>query len=182
MKPLVASLRAVVAACAALPLMPAAPLAADGHALQIVISVPQTGGERAIFLVGDDPHFHVVLHNRSAHPIRLWDQTYSWGRYALRFEMIDENDRPVEIRRRSVKFLKNIKAFDELGAGEMAAINVYFASDEWQTFPLPSKDNPLQVDLRAIYEVKPDDASARLGVWTGRIQSELATYRFEDRR
>ena len=150
--------------------------------LDLSIAVPLVNGVRPIFLTGPGAHFHVVLLNRAQSPLRIWREGNSWGHAALRFEGIDAEGKPFVIRRRAVPFLQNAPSYQVLEPGGTFVVDVLFADDSWQTFPLPAKGGLLNVALQAIYEVPLDMAAKQHGVWTGKIASPLETYRFEDRQ
>lgn len=150
--------------------------------LTVSIAVPVMDGVRPIFVAGPQAHFHVVLHNASQAPVRVWRAGNSWGNAALHFELTDAAGKIREVRRRAVPLLQNAPVWQVLAPGEMLVTDVYFAGDEWETFPLPGKGEQLSVTLKAIYQVAADQAAHKHGVWTGKISSPPKKYRFEDRR
>jgi hypothetical protein len=150
--------------------------------LEVSVAVPSRDGTRSIFVTNDSPHFHVVLRNRSERVLNVWTPTYSKGYGALHFEVVDAEGKAIEIHRRPGVFLQNAPQTYQLGPGETQVIDVHFASDEWQTFPLPQKNEILVTQMRAVYQVLEDEASRTHSVWTGEINSPALPYRFEDRR
>ena len=159
---------------------PAEPQPPAGHPatdLEVAMAVPERGGARLVFVTGPQSHFHGVLRNRSAAPLKLWEPSCSWGYDALRFKAVDAQGRAIEIRRRPGSFLKNLPITFSLGPGEMAVIDVSFASEEWQTFRLPAKGQTIATRMQAIYEAPADEEARKQGAWTGTTSSPLETYR-----
>lgn len=157
-------------------------VSAETRELEVSIAVPQRRGVRAIFVTGEAPHFHVVLRNPGPQPLQLWATECSWGYSALRFEVLDDAGKTIQVLRSPKQFLANAPVVLEVGAGESIVIDVYFEGSDWKAFPLPAKGQSLATKMRAIYEV-PDEAIAREhGVWTGKVESPLESYRFENRR
>jgi hypothetical protein len=157
------------------------PSAADAP-LKVSIAVPLVDGVRPIIATGPASHFHVVLENLSQKPVRIWRAGNSRSHAALHFELTDTAGKTRAIRRRAVPFLQNAPVWQELSPGDMLVIDVYFAGDEWEAFPLPAKGKQATIKLRAIYSVAPDQAAQKHGVWTGSVSSPLVTYRFENHR
>ena len=150
--------------------------------LELSIAVPLIDDTRPIFVTGPAAHFHVVLRNRSAEPIRIWREGNSWGHAALRFQVADADGRAIEVRRRPVPFLQNAPTFETLSPGDAKVFDIYFAGDQWEAFPLPDDGASLELKLQAIYEVADDDAARTHHVWVGKISSKAEVCRFQDRR
>ena len=132
--------------------------------LDVSIAVPLVNGVRPIFVTGRGAHFHVVLRNRAQSPLRIWREGNSWGHAALRFEGIDAEGTPLVIRRRAVPFLQNAPSYQVLEPGGTFVVDIHFADDSWETFPLPAKRGQFDVQLQAIYEVPLDKAAGQHGV------------------
>lgn len=138
--------------------------------LRLAIAVPLWRGSRTVFLTSHASHFHVVLENISQDPIRIWSEACSWGYEALSFEMQTPHGM-VLIRRKSINWKQNTPDYILLNPTELQIFDIYFASEEWQRFPLPSAQHSLTLMLRAVYTVSSDPLSKRFNVWSGRLTS-----------
>ena len=147
------------------------PIRADEQ-LSISLSVPARDDARRIDATGPGPHFHALVSNRARSPLRIWDDTFSWGYYALRVEVTDARGQTSVIHKREVAFTRNIPAFWKLPPGEQLAMDIHLGDS--RTWEQPSNGGSrgcVPVTIRAVYDVTPTTESARYGVWTGRVAS-----------
>ncbi len=78
---------------------------------------------------------------------------------------------PDVAKKKPMEWTKNYPDFMELAPGEHYVIDVY-PHRGWTGFPLPASGKEMKLKLRAVYEIRPDDDSKKLNVWTGRIESD----------
>jgi hypothetical protein len=142
--------------------------------LELKIAVPIHHQHRSL---NDGDHFHVLVRNVSDQPIRLWTDRYSWGYSNLSFEIVGDDGKATPVRKKPRGWDKNYPDWLELKPGDTYVLNVNLnAADVWENPPRASGAKPTQLKLRAVYEITPDEQSAKLGVWTGKIQSGVHTY------
>src|SRR5262245_18618909 len=98
-----------------------------GVALFISLSVPAREDVPRIDVTGPIPHFHDLVSNRSGSPLRVWEDTFSWGYYALRFEITDAGGHTSVVHKKQVAFARNFPASWKLQPGEQLAIDVHLA-------------------------------------------------------
>ena len=144
-------------------------------AVRIVPMTFQGKGERTITLWQPSHHFYVVLTNVSDKPIRLWKEWCSWGYFCLSFEVKDETDKVTAVMKSPRPWSKNYPDWTIIPPGDHMVFEVTFGSD-WDKPVLPEKGKSMQVKMRAIYEIRPDDDTKKAEVWTGRITSPEETY------
>ncbi len=155
-------------------------LAAQDDTLSVTIAIPQHHNHRSL---NTTDHIHVLITNTSDEPIRLWSDRYSWGYSNLSFEIIDEGGMAVgKVSKKSRGWNKNFPDWLQIGPGESYVLNVDLFSEQgrkiWDGVPKPIgvSAKPYLVKLRSVYEVKPDEQSRKIGVWTGKIKSSVGTY------
>lgn len=144
--------------------------------LAISIAIPAAGPHRTIKTASSFP---VVLTNTSAEPIRLWEEPCSWGYDNLRFELIAPDDSVTVVKKKPRYWKRNVPLWCELQPGEHYVRNVaFYSSEAWANVPAapPPGQGPRKIRMRAVYEIKPDKHSVRLGVWVGKITSPVGTY------
>ena len=143
-----------------------------GEQLSISLSAPARDDTRRIDATGPGPHFHAVVSSRSGSPLRIWDDTFSWGYYALSLEVTDSKGQTSVIQKREVAFTRNIPAFWKLQPGEQLAMDIHLGdSRKWEQPSNGASRGCAPVTIRVVYEVTPTAESARYGVWTGRVAS-----------
>jgi hypothetical protein len=139
------------------------------------IAIPQReDGTRRVITGRPNEHFHVLLSSRTG-PLRVWDDAFSWGYYALSFELVGEHGDVRTIHKKPMDFTVNFPAWLRLEPPDHLVFDVFLGDRKiWDGVPqaLPTCE---RVQLRAIYEVKEDAHSAELHVWTGRVVSELTS-------
>ena len=145
----------------------------ENAGINVSIAVPtnSAGNSRDINSYGSASHFHVVITNTSKAPIRLFDEVYSWGRYNLSFEITDPSGRRRLVTRTTRPYHKNFPRHFIVGPGEHFVRAVNFADGTWKNFPLPKTGRNMTLRMRAIFQIKPDEASKEFGVWTGTVSS-----------
>ncbi|MFT7638897.1 MAG: hypothetical protein ACI9G1_000622 [Pirellulaceae bacterium] len=146
--------------------------------VKISIAIPMHHGHRSL---NDGDHLHVLVTNVSDKPIRVWTDRFSWGYDNLSFEMIDNDGNVTRVIKKPRNWTKNYPDWLELEAGGSYVLNVDWYSErgraQWDNTPTADgKRGPTPVKLRAVYEVRPDDESRKLGVWAGKISSPVETY------
>lgn len=149
--------------------------AADPNpAVEVKIAVPVHHGHR---ILNEGDHFHVLVKNASDQPVKLWTDRYSWGYSNLSFEIVGDDGKVTAVRKKPRGWDKNYPDWLELKPGDTYVLNVNWnAADIWENPPQAGGAKPTLIKLRAVYEITPDEQSAKLGVWTGKIQSVVDTY------
>jgi hypothetical protein len=160
--------------------------AAETQALSIAIAVPQreidASGklQRPIVAFDQHSHFSVVITNLSDKPQRIVDDSNSWGDRALRFELTDSTGKSWQAGRVLHTYSKNVLHWAVLQPHECLVRDVYFAdSEQWQGFPKPLRYGDSQtLTMRAVFEVASSEINLETGCWTGKVESEAASYEF----
>ena len=144
--------------------------------LELKIAIPVHHNHRSLNSGAD--HFHVLVKNISAQPIRLWSDRYSWGYDNLTFEEIAEDGTATTIKKKPGEWTVNFPDWVEVKPGDTYVLDVNFAAPGiWENPPQGKPGaKPTKIKLRAIYQVNPDNESAKLGVWTGKVESAVDTY------
>lgn len=145
--------------------------ASSAGGLELSIAVPENNGKRTISL---DKTFQVVLTNRTGKPLKIWEDSNSWGYAALRFEITEGAGGNVVVRKKERDWRKNMPTFWAIDDGERVTYDVSLGSDEWEG--LPKGLSGATVTMRAILEILPDEQSKEFGVWTGKVASPAAEY------
>jgi hypothetical protein len=150
--------------------------AAD-RGLDVAIIIPHRDDHPGYLAWGNAerrPHFHVLLTNTTDQPKRLFQEWCSWGYYALTFAFTDEHGETFPARKGPHAWTMNFPDYWTVPAHESLVIDVYFADrEEWgDSFWLSPGHPKGEVTLKAIYQVRPDGESEKLGVWTGKIESK----------
>jgi hypothetical protein len=141
--------------------------------LDLSVAVPWSNGERAIRLSPHE-HFHVILRNVSADPLRIWKESNSWGYYALRFEMTTDKGEKIIIRKKQRDWRKNVADFWVLESGESLVYDVFLAGGTWENVPVGRIGN--KISMRAIFEIPRETMAGKLDVWTGEVSSRVQEY------
>jgi hypothetical protein len=95
----------------------ATPRGKDG----ILLTIPFEGnGGRcvAIDYAPPSPDFHVLVQNVSRRPVTLWQEQYSWGYFALQFEVYESSGVRHLIMKKPVSFYANGPGRFTLAPGE----------------------------------------------------------------
>ena len=122
--------------------------------------------------------FYVLLTNVSTQAQAVFSTSNSWGYYAVSFELRTSNGRIVAIIKKPIEFTKNNPSTFVIPPGEQMVYPIKL-DNEWDTATLPIADEePADVTLKAIYEVKPTPESTRQKVWTGRTESPEYNLKF----
>lgn len=152
----------------------------DGKApIALSIAIPVHHGQRSL---NEYNQFHVLVTNVSDKPVRLWTDRYSWGYDSLSFELLQGDGKVTPIIKKPRGWDKNFPDWLELQPGESYVLNVEFYSARgqaiWENVPSAAEqaNKPMLVKLRAVYEIRPDEQSQKLGVWTGKVESPVETY------
>lgn len=144
---------------------------ADQHRQwELSIAVPESDGERSISLDAT-AHFHIVLTNRSGATLNVWKDSNSWGHSALRFEVTDATGRTFIMRKKERSWRKNTPSFWVVSDGESLVYDVFLAAGEWDG--LSDQSRGQSISMRAILEIREDEKSRELGVWTGQVASAV---------
>jgi len=152
---------------------------AQDDMLSVNIAIPEHHNHRSL---NSTDHFHVLITNKSDDAVRLWSDRYSWGYDNLFFEIVDEGGMVIgTISKKPRGWDKNFPDWLSIKPGESYVLNVDFFSEQgrkiWENVPtLKRGTKPHLVKLRAVYEVKPDEQSRKLDIWTGKIISSVGTY------
>jgi hypothetical protein len=121
-------------------------------------------------------HFHVVLSNRSRHPIRLWRDNVSLGYDNLRFEVTADGAAPVLVVKNARPWEKNLPAWFTVPSGRGLVFDVTFAPPVWRDPPLPAAGQSRTLRVRAIYRIEPSAATEKYRIWSGTASSGWADY------
>jgi hypothetical protein len=152
----------------------AAPSTADAT-ISVSLAIPSQDGTRRIAVGTPHTHFHVLLRNNLDTPQRIWDESFSWGYYALSVEIVGDDGAVSAIRKKKTDFTVNIPSSWMLGPGGSFVVDVYLGDRrKWEGVPLPGPACRT-IRMRAVYEVIPGEESRRLRVWTGRVASSTET-------
>jgi len=144
-----------------------------GAELVVQISTAD-GSEHRIEYREASSHFHVVLTNTSAKPLKIWADSNSWGYDALSFRLTRDGQ-ALEAKKPPANFTRNVPKSITLAVGRAHVIDVYFADPkQWTGFALPA-NGEAQVGLCADFNVKASEEALKYGVWTGSISSECLT-------
>jgi hypothetical protein len=144
---------------------------AGDAAISVSLAIPSREGARRVSVGTPTRHFHVIIHNLAGTPQRIWDATYSWGYYALSFELLGADSSVTIIRKRETVFTRNVPGTWTVDPEGTFVFDVYLGDRTvWAGVPSPGP-NCKDIRLRAVYEVSPDEESKRLAVWTGRVSS-----------
>jgi hypothetical protein len=154
--------------------------------LKLSIIVPNQDNKGAneyqnhkIDLTRADAHFHVLITNISQKQQRIWQGWNSWGWYNLTFEVLDSSGSLIyKLEHKKAKWTVNFPSSYCINPGEQFVIDVYFArKDEWLLpFLKGKKEGEFKVNMRAIYEIPEDKDTKEMGIWTGKIKSEIGKY------
>jgi hypothetical protein len=141
----------------------------------ISITIPQReDGSRRVVTGRPTEHFHVLLSSLNG-PLRIWDDAFEWGYYALSFELVREHGDVRAIHKKPMDFTVNVPAWLRLEPPDHLVFDVFLGDRRvWDGVP-QALPNCERAQLRAIYEVREDARSAELHVWTGRVASELTS-------
>lgn len=149
---------------------------ADEPPISVSIAIPKRYGERRIPHLDRTSHFHVIVTNTSDKPQRIWQEWCSSGYYGLTFEFTDERGKKGVAKKKVIDLVRDNAEWQTLEPHEFLIFDVYFGnSDIWEGFPIPEQGEQ-PVTMKAVFEFKPDDASARCGVWNGRAVSKAEKF------
>ena len=150
---------------------------ASDSVLSIQIAVAPENGRLAY--MNDSSHFHVVLNNASAAPLRIWEDWNSWGYFALSFEISDDTGKHwTAAKRKEIDFTRNFPSFETIAPANSSVIDVYFGDGKtWDGFPL-RKGQEKTVHMRAIFEIVESPESKSSAVWVGRVVSNAVQVTF----
>ena len=152
-------------------LLMAAPLHAAEPSVALSLVIPSRDGVARVLVSDPKSHFHVILSNESAAPQRIWDATFSWGYYALSFELQDDSGTMHVVRKRKVGFTRNMPATWLLMSKEPLVLDVFLGDPRvWVDLPDPPS-GCRAAQLQAVFEVAADEESQKQGAWTGRVVS-----------
>ena len=115
----------------------------------------------------------VVLTNRGAADVRIWQIGNTWGDEALSFE-VSADGSTVRVERQPQVYTRNVPASVLLTPGDRFAIPFDLSDGTWKLdefgYPLPH-----QCDVAAVYDVPRSPEAIEHQVWVGRITSERVT-------
>lgn len=152
----------------------AAPEPVNVLSLQIVPHHRAADGKQQIMLGSVSSHFHVVLTNISAAPIKLWKDSCSWGYANLWFESVDQAGKIVQIKKRPKGWNKNFPEWVTLAPGAHWVLEVKLDDNTWQNWPLarPAKT----INPTAVFESARSEQAQAHGVWGGEVRSAQGEY------
>lgn len=121
------------------------------------------------------PHLTVVLQNSTKMPLRIWDDSNSWGWWNLRFCVVATNGGTYYVRRKCIDFYKNTPDFVTIDAAKEQKRVVNLADGWWD---LPKElDFKEVVYISAVYAVQPTAESREFVTWTGVTVSPWIPFR-----
>ena len=123
--------------------------------------------------------FYVLLTNVSKQDQEVFETWNSWGYYAVSFELRTDDERIVTITKKPVGFTRNgSTTFVISPDAQMVYPNKL--DKAWDAAsPLPTADEqPVDVTVKAIYEIKRTRESTQQHVWTGRVESMVYHFMF----
>ena len=119
--------------------------------------------------------FPVVVTNTSDKPVKVWREWCSWGYYNLSLRL-EIGDKDVELVKPPRGWGKNYPDAAELAPGESMVWAVVLDEKSWKDFATLKDQVGRRVRLKVRYHVGPDEDSAKLGVWTGTLQTPNQEY------
>jgi hypothetical protein len=126
---------------------------------------------------------YVILMNVSKEPQEAFETWNSWGYQAISFEIQTADSRTVAISKKRQDFTVNGATTFFIPPGEHMVYPISL-DETWDAVPpLPMADETpgIPITIKAIYEVRPTPESARLKVWTGRLESNSYHFKFRHR-
>lgn len=161
---------------------------AEGSAPFALFLVPARSQEepwgRGISMATDtNDRFYVILTNVSEKTQFAFEQSNSWGYYAISFEMETEDGRKYTISRRLSRkafvFTRNWPGLFVIPPGESMVFSLLL-DDYWGAEPdVPIADRtPMTAAIRAIYQLDATPESVAGHVWTGRLESRSYHLKF----
>lgn len=146
--------------------------------LFLSVGIPAIHGQRVLPLGGSFP---VVVTNVSKSPVKLWRDWCSWG-YDNVGLVYEDGDKDVEIRKVPGEWGKNYPDAAEIAPGESMIFTVTLDDKKWENLKFLADHVNKKVKLRVTYHIKPDEDTAKLGVWTGSLQTSYQEYLVERAR
>lgn len=137
--------------------------------------VPYTYYDESGPLIDFRSPFQVVVTNMSDTKQKLWKEWCSWGYFNISFEVVLKDGTKCRITKKMRAWTRNGPDYLIVEPQNHFVYNVRFADDIWQGFP--EQMSAQDVKINAIIEIEPDEKSQKLGVWTGRIESENVSMR-----
>lgn len=137
--------------------------------LSLVVPVSTPDGKRVISLK-PYPRFHVQIKNISDTEQRLWKDWNTWGYYNLSFQVITPWDTTIARKLSPESWKGDFSDFWILPPNESVIIEIQAIGPHWKGFPIPL-GRTVPVEIKAIYENKPDILAEEFGVWTGILES-----------
>jgi hypothetical protein len=136
---------------------------------------------KAIELYWLKSHFYVVITNISNQGLNIWKEWSSWGWDNLSFALKSADDKSMIITRNMKRaWTKNYPDTFHLRPGEKYVLEVNFFNGTWISNgeKIDAVNWPKAGKLTAIYQIKSDDKTKELRVWTGRVNSTEKKYDF----
>ena len=158
------------AAPPALPVPPALTLA-------IIPTRYASQASAASIVFSERGHFHVLLTNRSAQPVALFEEWNSWGYYGLSFDMTYADGRRVQVAKQPRGWRRNFPSTVSLAPHSSYVFDVSLGP-EWTNSPraAPLLAQGMACRLRARYTIAPSPESKTQHVWTGTVASAENAY------
>lgn len=123
--------------------------------------------------------FYVLLTNVSKQDQEVFETWNSWGYYAVSFELRTDDGRIVVIMKKPIEFTRNSSTTFVISPGEQMVYPIKLGNTWDAAFPLPTADEqPVDVSVKAIYEIKSTRESTLQHVWTGRVESNVYHFKF----
>lgn len=131
----------------------------------------------ASILFSERGHFHVLLTNRSAQPVNLFEEWNSWGYYGLSFDVTYADGRRVRAEKQPRGWRLNYPSTLTLPPQGSYVFDVDLGPD-WASSPRPASGvaQGVACRLRARYTIEPSPESKKQHVWTGNVTSAENAY------
>ena len=112
---------------------------------------------------------NVVITNKTESDLAVWAENCSWGYRCLSFKILFGDDEFTVVQKGQNWTVNGPSAFVVKPQDHFVS-NVRFIDEKWQG--LPQKWDSQKVRIKAIFQIKPDDESRKLGVWNGKMESD----------
>ena len=130
---------------------------------------------RRITMAKEAPRFfYVILSNISKKPQAVFEDWNSWGYQAVSFEIETSDGHKFTVSHKLEPFTRNFPSVFLIPPGEHMVYRISF-DDRWEATPsIPmAVQTPIEITIKAIYELRPTPESVQEKVWAGRVESTV---------
>lgn len=139
------------------------------------------GGPQISWSDGSKESFYVVLTNKTDKEQRVFETSYSWGYYALSFEITMPSGEMVIVSRKPIFSSPNIPTTFMIQPNGHFVFEVTLDKG-WIGKPDFGKDGQTNAKIKAIYELSARKRLKERGVWIGRIESKELAVKINHRK